>query len=234
MRTFFEFIENETFIDRLATQLVNTRADVNALCEETLELAQCGALNEELVTELWRNALAGLSNVAQGAAGLGGLGRFAGKKLGSVASAAGRGIGNAASAVGQQIGNAASAAGNVASAAGQKIGNAASAVGGAVNQQYQAGKQAVGQQMQQAGQYMSQSKQGEQLKQAGNAVKGLQQQLASMGIPQEWLQGTLAPLIQAIEKETQGNANLGYKVGKDAGAYQNGGVTAPSVAAAGA
>ena len=188
MRTFFKFIENETFIDRLATQLINTRTDATTLCQETLELAQCGALNKKLVTELWQNALTGLSNVAQG-------------------------VGNAASAVGQGIGN-------VASAAGQKIGNAASAVGGS-----------IGQQMQQAGQYMNQSKQGEQLKQAGNAVKKLQQQLAGMGIPQEWLQGTLAPLIQAIEKETQGNDNLGHKVGKDAGAYKNSGVVAPPVAA---
>jgi len=257
MKSFQEFTEQK-MAENVAMLLYATDTNVEDFCEMVLVLAQNDKLDEVSLNELgWRNMLGGASNVASGVAGLGGLGRWAGRGIGNTIGRGASAIGNAASSVGRGIGNAASSMGrgigNAASAVGQGIGNTATSARDMVAQRYNSAKQALGQgasavgnaantawdktggaaargigsaanaagqagsnMMQSAGQHFAQASQGEQLRQATNAVGALQKQLSAMGYDQNWLGTALSPLLDAIKNDAASNSStLGHKIGSN-------------------
>lgn len=220
MRTYQQYKEARTIAATLVEYGIPSEVFVESIANV---IERDGQLDETaLYNELLRNILGGISNLARGAAGVGNMvgsmAGSAGRAVGNAAMAGGRAVGNAAAAGGRALGNAASAAGQGIANAGRAVGGAAADAGRAVGGAVKSGAQAVGNAASTAGNYMGdlyqQGKQRETLKQALNAVQGLQDQLGAAGIDPNEIQKALAPLQQIVNTHlTNVNADKGYRVG---------------------
>lgn len=121
--------------------------------------------------------------------------------LGGVSRAASmaQGAGNVVSGLGTAAGD---ALGNKWGSFKNKVSNAWSGA--------KAGLQAAGNNI---GQRYKQGVNAQEIAQATNAIKALQQKLSAMGYPKDFLGQTLEPLYNQLTQDGQGNKNLGHQMG---------------------
>lgn len=168
----------------LANYLVEHEISSEVFCETLLNvIEEHGKLDDEVINEfLGRLGLGGISNLARGAAYMGGA-------AGAPVGAAARGTMGAAKAGANMLGRAAGAVGNAIGSGAKAVGNAAAAGAGAVGKGLDA--------MNKAGQAAAVR---EDLKQARVNITQLAQQIKRIGIPGNVL-NQLMTALAAKEQE---------------------------------
>jgi hypothetical protein len=223
MQKFNEFLNNKNLVEAI----VDSEADVDALCNGILGLAQQGRLTEEMIVEAWygeklNEFWGGVPQAGRVAAGIGGgaaraagdaaglagrgLGWLGKKVMGGARSAAGA-LGNVAKAGANAVGNVAGAGMNAANQAAGALGGAANQAAGALGGAAKAGANVLGGAANAVGGYAKDKYQDAVKAQAQKQVKdrmdALYGDLAALGLDKNAVQQALAPLTQILQQQQQ-------------------------------